>query len=209
MTAPAPGRLVVVAAPGDGAPSARAVEVLGQVDRVGEDADVAAVVARITAGATIALVTEGGPTPSAPVARLVGAVVDAGLVVEVVPAPVAEVAALVASGLATDHVAVEAPLPPDDPERSTRLAELAVEPRTTALPVAAEDLVATLAAVATACGPDRPVAVAGDDVWRGSAAAAATWAAGRPQPGDVVLVIEGAPEVDEPEDPGDEAVLAA
>jgi 16S rRNA (cytidine1402-2'-O)-methyltransferase len=209
VTVPAPGRLVVVADPGAGEPSARATEVLGRADRVDGDADVADVVARVAGGATVALVTSGGPSPSVGVARLVGAVVDAGLVVEVVPAPLAAVAALVASGLATDHVAVEAPLPPDGPDRATRLAALAVEPRTTALPVAAEDVVATLAAVATACGSDRPVAVAGDDVWRGTAAAAATWAAGRPHERDVVLVIGGAPEVDDRGDPGDEAVLTA
>lgn len=233
VTDPAPGRLVVVAPPPPGlGPSPRAVEVLGVAARVWWDdaphaallldaASVpaarrtpidagttpAAVVAEVADGATVALVGAG---PA--VAPLVGAVVDAGLPVEVVPAPVATVAALVASGLATDHVAVEGALPLAGPARTARLAALAAATRTTAVPLAGAALAAALADLVAVCEPDRPVAVAaeaGGETWRGTAAAAATWAATRDPSGDVVLVMGGAPAVDAVPDGGDEAVREA
>lgn len=252
-SARAPGRLVVVAAPLGGVAdlSPRAVHALGHADvvwaedgtdglvaeaagsapnRLAPDTDVAAVVERIGTGATVVLVTAAGtPGTSEPAARLVGAVVDAGLPIEVVPAPVAAVAALVVSGLATDHIAVDGVLPPAGPERAARLAELAGERRTTALTEDGGRLAATLTDVAAACGPDRPVAVAGPgkppparpvppgspgspgralaEVWRGTAADGAAWAAGRPLAGEVVLVVGGASDVAVPE--GDDAVRAA
>ena len=82
------------------------------------DTDVAAVVERVTPGPRWSWSPRPDAGTSVPAARLVGAVVDAGLPVEVVPAPVAAVAALVASGLATDHIAVDGVLPP--PARTGR-----------------------------------------------------------------------------------------
>ncbi|HEV7721931.1 MAG TPA: SAM-dependent methyltransferase, partial [Iamia sp.] len=240
-SARAPGRLVVVAAPlgGVAALSPRAGHALGHAEvvwaeagaelvvpavagaapnRLAPDTDVAAVVERVAAGATVVLVTAAGaPGSSGPAARLVGAVVDAGLPIEVVPAPVAAVAALVVSGLATDHVAVDGVLPPAGAERDARLAELAGERRTTALTEDGRRLAATLADVAAACGPDRPVAVAGAgagaapgplaEMWRGTAADGVAWAAGHPLDGEVVLVVGAAAVVAVPE--GDDAVRAA
>jgi 16S rRNA (cytidine1402-2'-O)-methyltransferase len=223
VTEPAPGRLDVVGPPPRGSePSARAIEVLGSASRVWwedvpqvvdllEAAAVpldrrspieagstpAAVVAAVAGGAAVAVVGTG-PT----VAPTVGAVVDAGLPVEVVPAPDPAVVALVASGLATDHVAVQRTLPADG------------ELRTIALPVPGADLVATLAELVEVCGPDRPVAVAAGagadgETWRGSVAAVAAWAATREPAGDVVLVVGGAPAVPAVVDHGDEAVREA
>ena len=233
MTDPAPGRLVVVAPPPRGyGPSARAVEVLGTAARVWwEDAPQAVgllegaavptdrrspidarttpatVVAEVAAGAAVALVGVG-PT----VAPTVAAVVDAGLPVEVVPAPVATVTALVASGLATDHVAVECALPPAGAARAARLAALAAATRTTAVPLTGADLVAALADLVAVSGPERPVAVTADvggETWRGTAVAAAAWAATRDPSGDVVLVVGGVPAVPAVPDHGDEAVREA
>jgi len=238
-SARAPGRLVVVAAPLGGVAdlSPRAVHTLGHAEvvwaedgtdsvvpdgagsaphRLAPDTDVAAVVERVTTGATVVLVTAAGaPGPSEPVSRLVGAVVDAGLPIEVVPAPVAAVAALVVSGLATDHIAVDGVLPAAGAQRVARLAELAGERRTTALTEVGGRLAATLADVAAACGSGRPVAVAGADpsgpplaeVWRGTAADGVAWATARPLDGEVVLVVGGASDVAVPE--GDDAVRAA
>jgi 16S rRNA (cytidine1402-2'-O)-methyltransferase len=175
------GRLVVV---GEG--SGRADEVVAAATVVHrEAADTATVVEQVAGGATVVLVAPG---PSAAVAGVVAAVVDAGLPVEVVPAPAAPVAALVASGRPTDRFAVEAPLPPSGPERAARLAALAGDRRTTVLPVPAADRAATLADVAAACGPDRPVDATTDGF----------------------LVVAGAPETDPDAEPAtDDAVRAA
>ncbi|HEU5151061.1 MAG TPA: hypothetical protein VFU19_11215 [Iamia sp.] len=226
MSVPGPGCLLVVAAPPVGEePSGRAIESLGAAAHLwGEDtppvagllaaagvpadrcsplagADPADVVRRVAGGATVAVVVAG---PAG--APLVGAVVDAGLPVEVVPAPTPTVTALVASGLATDHVAVEAALPTAGPAREARLAALATERRTTALPVPTSDLAVTLADIATACGPERPVAVvAGGTTWRGSASAAAA----APEGDDPVVVVAGAPGAEDEAPASDEAVREA
>lgn len=231
-----PGRLVVVVPVAAGvAPSPRAVEVLAGAAvvawedtpraahllhvaavaasrrrAVDEASDGADLVGRVADGEVVALVADlATPGVSAVVARLVGAVVDAGLVIEVAPAPLDAMAALVASGLATDHIAVEGPLPRQGAARATRLAQLAADRRTTAVPVP-DDVRGAVAAVAATCGAGRPVAVApaGSDVWRGTAAGAAAWAADRSGDDPVVLVV-GPATAAEPPDRDDDAVRAA
>jgi 16S rRNA (cytidine1402-2'-O)-methyltransferase len=70
----------------------------------------------------------------------------------------------------------------------------------------------TLEDLAAACGGGRRVAVAREltklheEVWRGSLADAARWAAERQPPGEIVLVVEGAPA---PTPPGDDELAAA
>ncbi len=123
----------------------------------------------------------------------------AGLTVTVVPGPSAVLAALVSSGLATDRFCFEGFLPRSGRARAERLADLAVEPRTSVLFEAPGRVAATLADLAAVCGDDRPVAVAREltklheEVWRGTLADAAAWAAGGLR-GEVVLVLAGAPE---------------
>lgn len=187
---------------------------LRRVDAHTEGGAAADLVERIAGGATIALVTDAGtPGVSDPGTRIVAAVVAAGLPVEVVPGPVAAVAAVVLSGLATDRIALDGFLPRGGPERAVRLAELAVERRTTALYEAPGRVAATLADIASACGPDRPVAVAREltklheEVWRGGAADAAAWAAGHEVRGEVVIVVGGAAGAGP--DEGDDDVRAA
>jgi 16S rRNA (cytidine1402-2'-O)-methyltransferase len=172
---------------------------LRRVDAHTEVEAAADVVARIAAGEHVALVTDAGtPGVSDPGTRVVAAVIAAGLAVEVVPGPVAAVAAVVLSGLATDRIALDGFLPRGGPERAARLAELAVERRTTALYEAPGRVAATMADIAAACGADRPVAVAREltklheEVWRGSAADGAAWAAGHEVRGEVVIVVGGA-----------------
>jgi 16S rRNA (cytidine1402-2'-O)-methyltransferase len=139
------------------------------------------------------------PAVSDPGARVAAAVADAGLTVTVVPGPSAVLAALVSSGLATDRFCFEGFLPRSGRARAERLAELAVEPRTSVLFEAPGRVAATLADLAAVCGDDRPVAVAREltklheEVWRGTLADAAAWAAGGLR-GEVVLVLAGAPE---------------
>ncbi len=165
-----------------------------------EDDRVHEVVAAVASGATVAVVSDAGmPTVSDPGARVVAAVAAAGLIVTVVPGPSAVLAALVTSGLATDRFCFEGFLPRSGRGRTERLAAVAAEPRTTVLFEAPGRVATTLADLATVCGDDRPVAVAREltklheEVWRGSVAEGAAWAADGVR-GEVVLVLAGAPD---------------
>ncbi|CAN5592781.1 16S rRNA (cytidine(1402)-2'-O)-methyltransferase [soil metagenome] len=182
------------------------------------EADAAAdVVARIAAGARVALVTDAGtPGVSDPGARLVEAVVDAGLAVTTVPGPVAAVAALVLSGFDTARFAVDGFLPRKGAERSARLAELAAEHRTVVLYEAAGRVARTLADLAQACGPERRVAVAREltklheEVWRAPLGEAVDRVGEVDLRGEVVLVLEGAaPQRDGGDDADVRAALRA
>ena len=166
-----------------------------EADRVDE------VVAAVTEGRTVVLVTDAGmPGVSDPGARAVAAVAAAGLVVTVVPGPSAVLAALVSSGLATDRFCFEGFLPRSGRERTDRLAAVAAETRTSVLFEAPGRVAATVADLAAVCGDDRPVAVAREltklheEVWRGTLAEGAAWAAPGVR-GEVVLVLAGAPPV--------------
>ena len=83
---------------------------------------------------------------------------------------------------------------------------MAAEPRTAVLYEAPHRVARTLADLAAACGPDRRVAVAREltklheEVWRGTLVDAAAWAAERQPPGEIVLVVEGAPAEGPPDD---------
>jgi len=202
------GRLLVhagVTAPG-----------LRRVDAHTEEGAAGDVVARITAGQRVALVTDAGtPGVSDPGARLVRAVLAAGLAVTTVPGPVAAVAALVLSGFDTARFAVDGFLPRKGSDRSARLAELAAERRTAVLYEAPSRLARTLVDLRDTCGPDRRVAVAREltkrheEVWRGTLAEVATKADSGDVRGEVVVVLDGAAPAPPGVDADDEAVRAA
>lgn len=171
------------------------------------------VLERLARGERVALVTDAGmPGISDPGERLVRAAVQAGHMVEVVPGPSAAITALVASGLPTGRFAFEGFLPRKGSGRTARLAEVAADRRTTVLYEAPHRLPRTLADLAGACGQGRQVAVAREltklheEVWRGPLEAACAWVAEREPRGEVVLVLEGAPE---PADADDDDVAAA
>lgn len=162
---------------------------------------IAGVLERLGRGEKVAVVTDAGmPGISDPGERLVRAAIDAGFVVEVVPGPSAAVSALVASGLPTGRYAFEGFLPRKGSGRTARVAEVAGERRTTVLYEAPHRLARTLADLSTACGPDRRVAIAREltklheEVWRGSLAEAVAWVEEREPRGEVVLVLDAAPE---------------
>ena len=166
-----------------------------------EDDRVDEVVASVTAGRRVALVSDAGmPGISDPGSRVVTAVAGAGLTVSVIPGPSAGLAALVASGLPTDRFCFEGFLPRSGKERRRRLAALVDETRTTVAFEAPGRLAATLADLAGTLGDDRPVAVAREltklheEIWRGTAAEGARWASSSPVRGEVVIVVGGAPE---------------
>ena len=178
-----------------------------------EEREVPRVVERIERGQRVALVSDAGmPAISDPGERLVAAVVAAGLAVEVVPGPSAAVAALVVSGLPAGRFVFEGFLPRKGPARRQRLAAAAAEPRTTVLYEAPHRLARTLADLVEVCGEERRVAVAREitklheQVWRGTLAGAVAWVAEREPPGEIVLVLQGAPVAGPP---GDADIVAA
>ena len=164
-------------------------------------------------GATVAVVTDAGtPGISDPGGRLVRSAIDGGHVVEVVPGPAAVIAALVVSGLPTERFVMEGFLPRKGRERTTRLAELAAETRTTVLYEAPHRLARTLTDLAEALGAGREVAIAREltkrheEVWRGTLAEAIARTAAVEPRGEHVLVLAGAVP---PPEPSDQDVLDA
>lgn len=175
------------------APTLLRVDAHTEVDR----AD--GIVARVTAGERVALVSDAGtPGISDPGVAVIRAVVAAGLDVEVVPGPVAAIVAVVASGLDTTRIALDGFLPRRGPARAARLAELAVERRTVTLHEAPSRLAPTLADLVRACGDARPAAVAREltklheEVWRGTLGDLAARAEEDRVRGEVVIVVAGA-----------------
>ena len=178
-----------------------------------ENREVGRVLDRLGRGEVVAVVSDAGmPGISDPGERLVRAAVRDGHAVEVVPGPSAAVAALVVSALPAGRFVFEGFLPRKGSARTERLAALAGEPRTMVLYEAPHRVARTLADLVGALGGDRPVVVAREltklheELWRGTLAAAAAWAADRQPPGEIVLVVEGAPEAAPPDD---DALVAA
>jgi 16S rRNA (cytidine1402-2'-O)-methyltransferase len=158
------------------------------------------VLSLLAQGKRVAVVSDSGmPGVSDPGEKLVRAAVDAGYQVEVVPGPSAAVAALVISGLPTGRFVFEGFLPKRGRPRAERLAALATESRTMVLFEAPHRLHRTLGDLAGACGEDRRVVVVREltklheEVWRGDLAGAADWVATDEPPGEMVLIVAGAP----------------
>jgi len=172
-----------------------------------ERRQVPGVLERLARGERVAVVSDAGmPGISDPGERLVRAALDAGHAVEVVPGPAAAVAALVVSGLPSGRFVFEGFLPRRGHGRAERLAAVAAEPRTVLLHEAPHRLARTLADLAAACGGDRRVAVAREltklheEVWRGTLDEALAWVAEREPPGEIVIVLDGAPGAPPPDD---------
>jgi 16S rRNA (cytidine1402-2'-O)-methyltransferase len=151
-------------------------------------------------GGTVVVVSDAGmPGVSDPGERVVRAAVDAGVPVSTVPGPTAAVSALVLSGLDTGRWCFEGFLPRKGALRADRLAALAGEGRTSVLYEAPHRVARTLADLAAACGPQRPVAVAREltklheELWRGTLEGAVAKVAEDPPRGEWVIVVGGAP----------------
>ena len=172
-----------------------------RVDEHSEREAVVEVCERLAAGANVALVTDAGmPTVCDPGERLVAACVAAGHEVRIVPGPSAAVAALAVSGLPTGRYAFEGFLPRKGRARAERLAEIARERRTVVLFESPHRLRSCLADLAAACGSRRRAAVAREmtklheEMVRGCLADLCEWVEGTRVRGEVVLVLEGAPD---------------
>lgn len=119
------------------------------------------VIDTLTGGGRVALVTDAGtPAMSDPGAHLVRAVLAAGFEVSALPGPFAGVTALVASGLPTDRFTFEGFLARKGTDRAAQLARIAASDQTVVLYEAPHRMQRTMADLITACGPDRPAAVA-------------------------------------------------
>jgi 16S rRNA (cytidine1402-2'-O)-methyltransferase len=156
---------------------------------------------RLVAGDRVVVVTDAGmPSVSDPGYRLVSAAIEAGVRVTCVPGPSAVLMALAVSGLPVDRFAFEGFPSRKAGERLRALQALAGERRTMIFFEAPHRLDATLAAMATAFGDDRPAAVCREltktyeEVRRGGLRALAEWAAEGVR-GEITIVVGGAPEV--------------
>ncbi len=179
---------------------------LMRVDEHTEHAACEEVVGLVAAGRRVAVVSDAGmPGVSDPGERLVAAVTGAGFTVTVVPGPSAALAALVGSGLPSARFVFEGFLPRKGGERGVRLAAIAADERTTVIHESPRRLGTTLADLAEVCGPGRRAVIAREltklheEFVRGTLAELVEWATG-PVKGEVVVVVDGAPEADEATD---------
>jgi 16S rRNA (cytidine1402-2'-O)-methyltransferase len=131
---------------------------------------------------------------------LVRAVLEAGHRVVPIPGASAILAALIASGLAGDRFAFLGFVPRKGAERRALLARVAASAETTVLFESPQRLDALLDALAEACGPDRPVAVAREltkiheQFIRGTLQEVAAYYRQHPPKGEVTVVVAPAEE---------------
>ncbi len=154
----------------------------------------------IAQGQTLALVSDAGmPGLSDPGYHLVRACIERDLRVEVVPGPSAVLTALALSGFSGSRFLFEGFLPRRKAEKQRRVAELATERRTIVVfesPVRLHDTLDAFAEVA----PDREAVIAREltklheEVTRGTLRDLAESTSGQTLRGEIVLVVEGAPE---------------
>jgi 16S rRNA (cytidine1402-2'-O)-methyltransferase len=164
-------------------------------------------IARLCGGASIALVSDAGtPAISDPGFELVRAAAAAGVEIVAIPGPCAAVAALSIGALPTDRFCFEGFLPARGSARRARLQALANEPRTLVFYESPHRVADTLADCAAAFGGGRAATLAREitklheTTYRGSLAELATRATrGDFARGEIVLIIGGAPTVDEAE----------
>jgi 16S rRNA (cytidine1402-2'-O)-methyltransferase len=154
--------------------------------------------ARLEAGADVALVTDAGtPLVSDPGEDLVARQLDAGGTVVPVPGASAVLAALVASGIPAARWCFEGFLPRKGRERAARLARIAADERATVLFEAPGRVAATLRDLVTACGGQRRAALCREmtkrfeEVLRGSLEELMAGVAEGPLKGEITLVVAG------------------
>lgn len=157
------------------------------------------IVEAIMGGKTVALITDAGtPGISDPGSVVVQAVIAAGLSVTAVPGPAALIMALIISGIPTTRFVFEGFLPRSGRDRTERLADIASEMRTVIFYEAPHRIARTLNDLATACHPDRLIAVTREltkmheEVWRGSVSEAALHFATVEAMGEFVVVLAAA-----------------
>ena len=175
-----------------------------------------AIVERLRAGASVAIVSDAGtPLVSDPGAGLVSAAVAAGITVVAVPGPCAAIAALSVAALPAARFAFEGFLPPKAAARQRVLQDLAGEARTLVFYEAPHRVRESLEDLAGALGAERPAAVAREitkkfeTVYRGTLGSLALQAATDPdmERGEIVLVVQGAAQAATADDADADRVL--
>jgi 16S rRNA (cytidine1402-2'-O)-methyltransferase len=165
-----------------------------------EASQCAEIVDRVARGEVVVLISDAGtPGISDPGSRVVAAVADAGLRVTTAPGPAAVIAALTISGLPTDRFVMEGFLARKAGERELAYRQWVREPRTIVFYESPQRLAATLAEMVVHFA-ERRVAVAREitklheEVVRGTVRQVAETIGARDVLGEVVVVLEGAPE---------------
>jgi 16S rRNA (cytidine1402-2'-O)-methyltransferase len=165
------------------------------------------ILARLESGESIALISDAGtPLISDPGERLVRAALRAGARVVPVPGASALLAALVSSGLASDRFTFLGFLPRKGKERRAVLDSLARLDHTAILYEAPPRLADTLAELAALSDPDREAVVAREltkrfeEVRRGTVSSLAAYYKGSLPRGEIVIVLDRAPERQTSED---------
>ena len=158
-----------------------------------------AVLGRLLAGESCALVTDAGtPAVSDPGEDLVRLCAQSGVDVVAIPGPCALITALSVSGLPTGRFTFEGFLAMNKKNRRSHLEELRQEQRTMIFYEAPHKLTATLADLAEAFGPDRRISLCREltklheEVRRTTLGEAVAWYEENPPRGEFVLVVEGA-----------------
>jgi 16S rRNA (cytidine1402-2'-O)-methyltransferase len=168
-----------------------------------EQSRVESVLADLDAGHDVALISDAGtPLISDPGYRLVAAAQAGGYTVVPVPGACAAIAALSAAGLPSDRFVFEGFLPAKAGARQQRLRELSVETRTLIFYEAPHRIVECLDDLRAVFGPVRRAVLAREltktfeTVRQLPLAELADWvqADSNQQRGEIVLVVEGAPE---------------
>lgn len=156
---------------------------------------------RLTAGETVALVTDAGmPAVSDPGVSAVETAVAAGAVITVVPGPSAVTTAVAVAGMGGDRFVFEGFLPRSGAERQRRIAAIAIETRPVVLFAATSRVGRDLAALSDSIAGDRPVVVAREltklheEVWRGRLSEAVDhWNSDGAAKGEFTIVIGPGP----------------
>ncbi|MDD6159866.1 MAG: 16S rRNA (cytidine(1402)-2'-O)-methyltransferase [Oscillospiraceae bacterium] len=172
----------------------------------------AAILSRLQAGESCALVTDAGtPAISDPGEDLVALCAAAGVPVVAVPGPCALITALSVSGLPTARFTFEGFLPMNKKNRRAHLDSLRQEQRTMIFYEAPHKLTDTLDDLLAVFGGERRISLCREltklheEVLRTTLEGAVAHYAGQEPRGEYVLVVEGAPEAAEEADP-DEAL---
>ena len=159
----------------------------------------AAIVERLRAGETCALVTDAGtPAISDPGEDLVRLCAEVGLPVTAIPGPCAAVTALAVSGLPTGRFTFEGFLSINKKSRREHLDSLRSEKRTMIFYEAPHKLIATLADFQKTFGPDRRISLCREltklheEVLRMTLAEAVSYYDVNEPRGEYVLILEGA-----------------